>query len=366
MVSMSRPTYLYINQAALLHNFRMIQKYSNNKKIIAMVKANAYGLGIKDVVPTLAQYVDGFGVACSEEAMEIRQLGLDVECILFQGLFDISELDRAYKYRFQVVLSKQRELEWLLTKPAHEKIKVWVKVNTGMHRLGFAVEEVAAVIERLRLCPWVDSDINLMTHLACADEPNSKRNTYQLEKFSSLTKLYVNMPTSIANSAAIIGLPKAHGDIVRAGIMLYGVSPYSHQLGVDLGLQPVMRFVSKIVAIYHYEKNSPIGYGATWQSDKPTVIGVVPVGYGDGYPRHIKENTKVWVKGLEVPIVGRISMDMMTIDLTDYQDIQLDDEVELWGTYIPVEKVANAADTIAYELLTQVSNRVIRKHEVIE
>jgi alanine racemase len=360
----SRPTSLYIDQDALLHNIKAVKRYAPNKKIIAMVKSNAYGCGVRVVVPALESSVDGFGVACIEEAMVVRELSSDCECVLFQGVFEVSELLKAYDHNLQLVIHQKSQLDWLLKNPAPNQVKVWVKVNTGMHRLGFMSDFVAEVMDALTACPWVDKDISLMTHFACADDLKNPNNYAQIEKFSVLSASYANMPKSISNSAGIMSLPEAHADIVRAGIMLYGISPFGGKIGFDLGLKPVMRFVSAVTTIHHYPAGSAVGYGATWQSDKPSIIGVVPVGYGDGYPRHIKNNTKTWVKGYEAPIVGRISMDMLTIDLTNCKNVKIGDQVELWGSHIPVETVAKSAGTIAYELLCQVSNRVIRKLEV--
>ncbi|MDF1757770.1 MAG: alanine racemase [Legionellaceae bacterium] len=363
---MSRPTCLYVDTDALVHNFKLVKSRSKSSKLIAMVKANAYGCGIDVVVPALLPYADAFGVACLEEAMAIRKISPDCKCVLFQGVFDTAELILAYENGLEIVLHQPKQLEWLLANPAAEKIKVWVKINTGMHRLGFADEDLTAVVSALNACSWVDEEINMLTHLACADYPNDERNNSQIEKFSYLSASYASMPKSIANSAAIFSLPKAHADYNRSGIALYGVSPFSEQIGTDLGLKPVMSFVSEISAIHEYKANSEVGYSGTWQSDKPSVIAVVPAGYGDGYPRYIKKNTKVWVLGYEVPIVGRVSMDMLTIDITNCNNIKLGDTVELWGNHMPIEKVALAAETIGYELLCRISNRVIRKNEVMK
>jgi len=361
---MSRPTYLDINTAALINNVTRVNQCIGNhntqersKKIIAMVKANAYGCGLTDVLPILEPHVDAFGVACLEEAIAVRELSPHGECILFQGVFSPGELELVVRLRLQCVIHQSAQLQWILTTPITTQLKVWVKVNTGMQRLGFDRDKMHDVIQSLMNCPWVDSDIGLMTHLACADEPENPVNRRQLITFNELTTPYGSMRRSIANSAAILALPETHADVVRPGIMLYGVSPFSDQTGTGLGLEPVMRFMSSVTTIHHYPAHSPIGYGGAWQSDKPSVIGVVPVGYGDGYPRHV-QHASVWVNGYEVPIVGRISMDMLTIDLTDCPGVKLDDSVELWGQHIPVEVVAAWAGTIPYELLCQVSRRV--------
>ncbi len=357
---MSRPTCLYIDKNALLHNISVIKKYANNKPIVAMVKANAYGCGIEEVVPTIKSHVYAFGVACLEEAIQLRKFSQDSECILIQGVFSELELIKAFNLNLQIVIHNEQQLKWLVANSSLHLVKVWVKVNTGMNRLGFAVEDVPGVIEALKNCAWVNQDIVIMSHFACADEAFNINNAGQLNKFNELVKNYPNMLKSMANSAAIISMPDAHFDIVRAGIMLYGVSPIQDKIGADFNLKPVMIFKSKITTIHNYKPYAKIGYGATWQSDKESRIGVVPVGYGDGYPRVISANTKVFVNGYEAAIVGRVSMDMLTIDITNCYNVKLLDDVELWGCDIPIESVALATNTIGYELLCQVSNRVKR------
>ncbi|MFC3907969.1 alanine racemase [Legionella dresdenensis] len=355
---MTRPTRVQIDETALLHNLKQVRHYAPGRKIIAMVKANAYGCGLQSVVPVLENEVYAFGVACLEEAMKIRALGSSAECVLFQGVFSADELDVVAAHNLQCVLHQPYQLQWLLEKRLPHKIKVWVKVNTGMNRLGFQPQDVAEVVGALENCPWVDDDIGIMTHLACADEPEHPANQTQLRAYRSLDLGGAGYTCSIANSAAIIALPDTHADVVRPGIMLYGVSPFNNQTGLQLGLIPVMRFVSAISAIHHYPAAARIGYGGTWQTSKPSVIGVVAAGYGDGYPRHIAQNTPVWVNGYLAPVVGRVSMDMLTVNLTNCPGVAIGDAVELWGQYVPVENIAMSAGTIAYELLCQFSPRV--------
>lgn len=322
-----------------------------------MVKANAYGCGVHKVVPILDGKVDAFGVACLEEALIIHNMGVQTPCVIFQGIFSSDELKKVEQHRFSLVLHRAEQLQWLLNTPLHTPIRIWIKVNTGMHRLGFSVDEIPEIMAALKACQWVHSDIGLMTHLACADEPKRPENTQQIAIFNA-----INIPgfthKSIANSAAIIAFPNDLADVVRPGIMLYGVSPFENQTARELGLIPVMRFMSAISAIHHTQPQAQIGYGGTWKSDKSARIGIVAAGYGDGYPRHVKEHTPVWINGCEVPIVGRVSMDMLAVDLTAYPDIQVGDSVELWGSHLLVERIAHAAGTIAYELLCQISERV--------
>lgn len=354
---MSRPTTLVIEPSALLHNLEQIKRFAPGKQVIAMIKANAYGCGVQEVAPVLDGKVDAFGVACLEEALAIRTMGVQTPAILFQGVFSPDEYNVVAQHQLGCVIHQDRQLQWLLNTPLPNPIKIWVKVNTGMHRLGFKTHELQAVMNALQTCSWVDKNIGLMTHLACADESKRDENLKQISLFQDIDIAGFSQ-RSIGNSAAIISFPQAHADVVRPGIMLYGVSPFADKTAADLGLIPVMRFMSAISTIHHNSPFAQIGYGGTWKSNKPSVIGVVAAGYGDGYPRHISANTPVWVKGREIPIVGRVSMDMLTIDLTDHSDIQEGDSVELWGPNILVERIAKSAGTIGYELLCQISERV--------
>lgn len=354
---MFRPSKITIEPSALLHNLAQIKRYAPGKKVVAMVKANAYGCGLSAVVPVLEGQVDAFGVACLEEALTIRALGARTECILFQGVFSQEEWSIISAEQFSCVIHHHEQIKWLLSASLSKPIKLWIKVNTGMNRLGFDPAELPEVEVLLRRCSMVEQNIGLMTHMACADQPEREENNRQIGLFKGVDSHAFNQ-RSMANSAAIIAFPDAHFDVVRAGIMLYGVSPFVDRNANALGLIPVMRFKSVITAIHHYPAHIAVGYGGTWASDKPSLIGVVAVGYGDGYPRHIEVNTTVWVNGREAPIVGRISMDMLTIDLTAHPDVAVGASVELWGTHILVERVAKSAGTIGYELLCQVTDRV--------
>ncbi len=270
---MTRPTRVQIDSTALVHNLNQVNRNAPNTKVIAMVKANAYGCGIPAVVPVLEGQVYAFGVACLEEAMAIRALGVRSDCVLFQGVFSADELYTVAAHRFQCVLHQPHQLQWLLATPLPSKIKIWVKVNTGMHRLGFAPEDIYEVMNALHNCPWVDDEVGLMTHLACADEPDHPSNQNQWRLYKELDLPPLKIIRSVSNSAAILALPDTHEDVVRPGIMLYGVSPFANKTGQELGLMPVMRFVSAISAIHHYPAQARIGYGGTWQTTRPSVVG---------------------------------------------------------------------------------------------
>lgn len=358
---MTRPTRAYIDTNALLHNLEKVKSLTNNKKIVAMVKANAYGCGLPQIIPALDGKVFAFGVASIEEAHALRKYGSESECILFQGVFSSEELDDAINSNFQCVIHNHHQLEMFLQNQNSKAIKVWVKVDTAMHRLGFKPEEVTYVIDKLRKCPIVKPCIGIMTHLACADIVDDPVNQKQLDIFNNLSLPAGEYIYSVANSAAILSNKNTHKDVVRPGIILYGVSPFAEKKGIDLGLKPVMNLYSAISNFADYPENSRIGYGGVWETKRKSRIAIVPIGYGDGYPRHI-ENAFVYLNNQRVPIVGRVSMDMLSIDVTDCPNIQIGDKVELWGKNIAVEEVAKAANTIAYELICQISPRVIKEN----
>lgn len=354
---MDRPTQVIINQQALAHNLRVVKKQAPKQKIIAMVKANAYGCGIESVIPLLEGKVDAFGVASMEEAIAIRKLGGHTDCVLFQGVRSPDSLKIAADNRFQCVINNSHQLHTLLNTPLEKALTIWIKVNTGMNRLGFCPKTIPDIIASLNHCQWITKPIGLMTHFACADDPSNAFNQQQLHAFSSIPLKHHEIKCTLANSAAILALPTSHADVVRPGIMLYGVSPFANKTGRELGLLPVMHFVSRITVIHAIPAGACVGYNGTWCAKKPSRIAVIPVGYGDGYPRHIQPNTPVWISGKHAPIVGNVSMDMLTIDITAHPDIQINDCVELWGAHLPIEQIALSAGTIAYELLSQISPR---------
>lgn len=359
---MSRPTALYIDTQALIHNIACIKQHAPQQQVIAMVKANAYGCGMAQIVPTLIPWVDGFGVACIEEARMLRLHCADKPCFLLQGIFSEDEINVLLELDLTWVIHDEQQLAWLLANPLPKPIPIWVKVDTGMHRLGFSPEQLPTVTEQLKTCPWVQQSMGLMTHMACADEPEHALMKQQLSQWHRLQEAVGDAYRwrSMSNSAALMTVNQSAETHVRPGIMLYGVSPFAEQVGTALGLRPVAYFESALMSIHHYPIGATIGYGATWRCPRASIIGVVPVGYGDGYPRHIRADTRVWTNGCYVPIVGRVSMDMMTIDLSDCAHARIGDRVELWGSHVPIETVANNANTLAYELLCQITQRVIR------
>lgn len=351
-----RPTQICIDASALVHNLNCIKRQAPQSHVLAMVKANAYGCGIQNVISELEGRVDAFGVISIGEAQAIRKLGSLTPCVIIQGVFTPEEWQIAMRENFICAIHQSQQLTWLLQTPLPQPVTVWIKLNSGMNRLGFQFQEIEPVIQALMDCPWVKMPLTLMTHFANADLPNDALTPRQLHLFNQLSQKFPQLQTSLANSAAIFQ-HLATGDIIRPGISLYGVSPFSDTSGRELGLRPVMRFTSRLMHSYCIEAGESVGYGSQWVANRPSRLGIIPVGYGDGYPRVVQTNTPVWIQGNLAPIVGRISMDSMVVDLTDLPQVKVQDPVELWGENLPVERIAQAANTIPYELLCKVIAR---------
>lgn len=358
---MSRPAHIRINLAALRHNFQQIKQLASGCSILAMVKSNAYGHGLQRIAAALPD-ADALGVACLEEGVMLRQSGIVNPIVLMEGLFDASELAKVITYDFTLVVHHEAQLEMLEKTSLPKPLFVWLKINTGMNRLGFAPHEVNAAYTRLMHCENVKKPIGLMTHLAEADSVDKAHTLQQLEVFNSVTADMMG-PRSIANSAGVIAWPSAHADWVRPGIMLYGASPFESHRGVEHHLQPVMSLCSELIATHKVTKDERVGYGGTWTCPEDMRIGVVGIGYGDGYPRHVKHGTPILVNGRPCPLIGRISMDMLTVDLRTQPEAKIGDPVLLWGPGLPVEVVAEYSETSAYELLTRITQRVSVKVE---
>jgi len=345
------PTHQRIDSAALLHNVRRVREYAPHTAIIAMIKANAYGCGLSVVAPLLDGAVEAFGVAHLEEALSIHHMGVRTPCVIFRSFLESDSWHKVLEINAQCVIYHEAQLQSLLQTPLLKPLTVWVKINTGMNRAGFSMEALPDVISALKACPWVSVQIGLMTHFASADIPDDAFTTVQLEAFQTIQRAFPELLCSLSNSAAIMAQPLSHADYVRPGLMLYGVSPFADKTGQELGLSPVVRFYTKIESIQSLPAGERVGYHGIWQSTAPARIGLLPVGYGDGYPRSIAPNTPVYIHGRMVPIVGRVSMDIITVDLT-HCEATLGDEVELWGEHLPIEHIARLAGTIPYTLLT--------------
>ena len=354
---MSRPARAFINTAALKHNLNQARQFHPNRKIMAVIKANGYGHGIVAVASALSD-ADGFGVASLEEAMALRDAGVALPITALEGFFEASELPYFIDHKVQAVIHSAWQVDILEQSGEKGQIDVWVKIDTGMNRLGFPLEEAQSVIDRLRNCDRV-GQLVLMSHLACADEADSDSTRSQVEKFRQLAS-ETGLPASLANSAGVVAWPETAYDWQRPGIMLYGSSPVAGKSASELNLKPVMTATSALIAVRQQRKGDAVGYGGDWVCPEDMTIGVVAFGYGDGYPRHAGPGTPVLVNGKVATLIGRVSMDMITVDLRTNQDARVGDRVVLWGDGLPIDDVARHADTISYELLCHVTSRVPR------
>lgn len=352
---MSRPTYMIIDLAALKSNLRRVREIAPNRSILAMVKANAYGHGIVRVAKALSE-ADALGVASLEEGISLREAGITQPIVLMEGLFYPEEIAEAEKHNFRLVVHHMPHVEMLEKACVKQPFSVWLKINTGMHRLGVDPADVKEAYSRLKASKAVDKTIGLMTHFASADHVDSNETAKQIEVFHEYTKT-ITAPRSLANSAGILAWPVAHGDWVRPGLILYGASPFTGKTGKDHDLQPVMTLWSRLIAIVKVKKGGRVGYGGTWEAPEDMLVGIVGVGYGDGYPQFARNGTPVLVNDAECALVGRVSMDMLAVDLRNQPQAEIGDPVKLWGKGLPVERVAQHSNTSAYEILTRMTPR---------
>ena len=353
-----RQTSITIDLAALSHNLQRVKEYAPSAKVLAMVKANAYGHGAVNCLPAVAQ-ADALGVACLQEAIELQQAGWEKLMVVIEGAFSLAEWQYCTAHQIQCVVHHQRQLDWALQQPAKTGTTVWLKLNTGMNRLGFTSDEVSEIAQQLTEAGY---EIVLTTHFANADAIDHPNNQQQFELFdSTLQRLrdQVNpaLKGSLCNSAGIVNWSDRHYDWVRPGIILYGATPVNHATAKQLNLQPVMHFNASIMAIHTLKAGDSVGYGSRWTAQAPARIGIVSVGYADGYPRVISDDAYVVVAGQQAPIIGRVAMDMLMVDLTHITEVTLDCPVQLWGNAPTIDEVGGWNDTISYELLSVVTRR---------
>ncbi len=355
-----RPLVASVDLAALRHNYLLAKRCAPERKAFAVVKANAYGHGAREAVAALREIADGFAVACLEEAEEVRACAPGVRILLLEGCFEPAEYPRAAELGLDVAVQDRRQADWLLAADLVRPLNVWLKLDSGMHRLGFTVEGLRECHAQLEGAAAV-GELNLISHFACADERGHPLTEVQLERYGELLALAFDN-CSLANSAAVLTLPQAHMAWIRPGIMLYGATPFAELSARELGLKPVMTLTGALIAIRELEVGESVGYGASWVAQRPSRIGTVSCGYADGYPRSAPSGTSVVIHGQRVPLAGRVSMDMLAVDLTDLPQAQLGDAVELWGAQMPIDELAQACGTIGYELLTKVTGRVPRRY----
>ena len=367
---MTRPIEALISLANLRHNFAQARQLSSGAKIMAVVKANAYGHGAIRVAGALSSLADAFGVASLEEAVELRDAGIDNSIVLLSGVFGRAEMLEVARYGLGTVIHSAEQLQILLDSKLSQPIDVWLKLDTGMHRLGFNADGFCQAAERLRSAAQV-AKLTFISHLACADNPSAPLNEHQLRGFQntlSELKVRADESVSLANSAALLTRPDMHFDWVRPGVMLYGVNPLHSDapLPTEIEVRPVMTLRSRIVALQTVPAGEGVGYGESWRAPGQLVsslaqsssIAVVAAGYGDGYPRHARNGCPVLINGKLAAIAGRVSMDLLTVDISANLDAKVGDAVTLWGEGLPVETIAQHSETIAYELLTGLNQRV--------
>ncbi len=356
---MARPAQARIDLAALRHNYRLALQLAPHSKAVPAVKANAYGHGAVDVARALEPLVPAFGVACIEEALELREAGIEKPILLLEGIFTADEVAVAAAENFWMMVENRIQLEALVDAELASPVSAWLKVDSGMHRLGISPDDVRGFYNALRESANVKGDVVLATHFACSDELDNDFTARQIQCFKSAVE-GIEAPLSMANSAAILGWQEAHADWNRPGYMLYGTSPFAHSHEHGDKLQPVMTLRSAVIGIREIGVGESVGYGSSWVSERPSRIATVAIGYGDGYPRHAPSGTPVLIKGRRMPLAGRVSMDMITVDVTDLNEVVIGDEVILWGPDLPVNEIAKQAGTIGYELITRMPLRTPR------
>lgn len=353
-----RQATIYIDSEALQYNLNRVKQLAPHSQIVSMVKANAYGHGVQDCLAAL-NATDAFGVACLEEALEIRRLGYTQPITLIEGVFTEDEMEDVIQQKLECVVHRHEQVEWLIqNKEAYNALglKVWVKLNSGMNRLGFKINEIIAVIHQLKS---LNFNCVLTMHFANADVDHPL-NEQQIQQFLDVKNTCAPILASCCNSAAIYKYPNLHFDYVRPGIMLYGATPFADKDVNELDLKPVMSFEAEIIALNQIQAGESVGYGSTFTATNSMQIAIVSIGYGDGYPRaYVKPNYVAIDKQL-TPVIGRVSMDMIAIDTTNLQ-VKVGTKVELWGKTRLVDDVANANGTIGYELLCRLSNRPQRQ-----
>ncbi|MEJ2567149.1 MAG: alanine racemase [Gammaproteobacteria bacterium] len=352
---MTRPAQAILDLPALRHNLTRVRQLAPGRHSMPVIKANAYGHGMVKTARAL-QDSDAFAVACLDEALILREAGIAQPLVLLEGFFEAAELPLLSRHRLTAVVHHEEQVAMLERTRFDAPLPVWLKVDTGMHRLGLAPDKVAEAWRRLNACASLQV-VGFMTHLANADYRDDPLTLQQVKRFNQAVEPFPGQ-RSIANSAAILTWPQTHGDWVRPGIMLYGVSPFADSVGEIHGLKPALSLCSRLMAVNHFKRGDRIGYGGAWECPEDMPVGVVAIGYGDGYPRHAKSGTPVLVNNQRVPLIGRVSMDMICVDLRSQRRARCGDPVCLWGAALPVEEVARYAGTIPYELLCRITSRV--------
>ena len=353
---MSRLIRAVIDTRALRSNLRTVRARAPGARVMAVVKANAYGHGLVPTALALAE-ADAFAVARLEEGLALRAAGIAQPVVLLEGVFASEQLLEAARHGFELVVHDPLQIELLERFPGSHRFVLWLKIDTGMNRLGFRPAEFRKALERITSLRPPPLEIRLLTHLARADERDDAATREQIARFEAATR-GLEYSTSIPNSAGIFGTVPVACNWVRPGLALYGVSPFADQTSADLGLQPVMALESTVIAVRRVPRGETVGYGGLWRAERDSIVAIVAAGYGDGLTLSLRNGTPVLIDGRRAPLVGRVSMDMIAVDVTEHPDVRVGTSVTLWGRGLPVEEVACNAGTIPYELLCGVSQRV--------
>ena len=358
---MTRPTRAVVDLESIRQNLDLARRLAPRSRVLAVIKADAYGHGAVPVARALAGRVDAFAVASIEEASELRDSGIGDAILLLEGPVGPDEVELAAARDYWLMVTEPEHMAFISRARASQPLTVWLKLDTGMHRLGLPPDAFRRVYDALRSLPAIRPDIVVATHLACADELDNPFTAAQITRLDELL-VGLDAPVSIANSAALLSRPDSHRDWVRPGYLLFGDSPFESVRENARALQPAMSVSSAVIALRDVAVGETVGYGATWQAPRPSRIATIPMGYADGYPRHARNGTPVMVAGQRAPLAGRVSMDMITVDVTDLPDVRVGSPVELWGPQLPVGEVARSAGTIGYELLARLPSRLRREH----
>lgn len=353
---MSRLIRAVIDTHALRHNLSVVRARAGSARVMAVVKANAYGHGLVPTALALPQ-ADAFAVARLEEGLTLRAAGITQPIVLLEGVFSAAQLQEAAYHGLDLVVHDALQIELLEQMSGAHRFVLWLKIDTGMNRLGFPTAEAAAALERVRRLTPAPLEIRLLTHLACANERDERMTQAQVARFRQATR-GLEFKLSIANSAGLFGTVPLGCNWVRPGLALYGVSPFADCSAADLGLEPVMTLASSVIAVRRVARGESVGYGGAWVAARDSLIAIVAAGYGDGLHRSLAGGTPVLVAGERAPLAGRVSMDMMAVDVSGLREVRVGTPAVLWGPGLPVEEVARHAGTIPYELLCSVSQRV--------
>ncbi len=355
-----------INLANLRHNYAMANRWAPHSQNMAVIKANAYGHGAIEVANELESDVPAFGVAIFEEAIALRANEIKKPILVLQGVRNKHELIKASDLSIWLTVHNLEQLELILNTPLETAVTVWLKLDTGMHRLGLNQLEFEETLESIAGCPWIDDQYVISSHFSCASELGSPEPAAQLDRFNSMLEA-ANLPEacqkSLANSPAIVSLPESNFSWNRPGLLLYGLPLFDQPHSTDALLRPVMTFETEVVAIRAVDKGESVGYGKQWTAKRLSIIATLSVGYGDGYPRQARNGTPVLIHGQRAPLAGVVSMDLISVDITDIDGVKIGDKAELWGANLCANEVAGYAGTIGYDLVTGVSSRVPRKYK---